>query len=124
MIYFQDGKATGEIQTLEQIKDIAVIDQLVFTVRDLDLSILEQCGEKSRGRTMSCRTLCGRAPLCVAGDMLCYSSRDGRSLLINYNKKDHQFKEIAEIKVSIWLMMLQFLIVFYFIVHEYCDNAR
>lgn len=86
----------GQIETLEQIKDIAVIGKLVFTVRDLDLNILEQSGDK--GRTITCNTICGRAPLCVTKDKLIYSSRDGHSVLVNYNCRDKQFKQVAEIK--------------------------
>lgn len=93
---FKNGKVGTIIEMMEQIKDIAFKDDLIYSVRELDLVITELIsGEK--GRYMCRHTLKGRAPLCLVGDKLCYSSRDGREIFVNY-RKDNHFKEIARIQ--------------------------
>ncbi|GLV44215.1 uncharacterized protein CBL_12489 [Carabus blaptoides fortunei] len=92
----KNGKIGTTVIMMEQIKDIAFKDDLIYSVRELDLVITELiAGDK--GRYMCRKTLQGRAPLCLVGDKLCYSSRDGREIFVNF-RKDNNFKEIARIQ--------------------------
>lgn len=75
---------------------MAATGKILFTVRDLDLNVMEQSGDK--GLVITCTTFPGRAPVCITKDKLVYSDREGHGIFVHFNSKDKRFKQITEIK--------------------------
>lgn len=43
----------------------------------------------------------GRAPLCLAGDKLVFSSRGGKDILVHENNHEVQYKPLTEVLVIV-----------------------
>lgn len=54
------------------------------------------------------KNIVGRAPICVAGNKLCISSRSGKEIAVHENSHDLDYKKIKEFSVS------QFCIIIYY----------
>ncbi|XP_022904447.2 E3 ubiquitin-protein ligase TRAF7 [Onthophagus taurus] len=80
---------------LEPLREVIVLGNFLYTVRDLDLVITEM---KDNGNFQTAKSFNGRAPACLAGDYLCFSSRGGKDIIIHENNPENEFKPVAEVK--------------------------
>lgn len=94
---YADGKIVSTVNLLEPVKDMMVIGNLIYTVKDLDL-VISEVYPGDKGTFGTTKTIMGRAPVCVSGDKLCFCSRTGKDLLLHENSRDLQFKELSQVK--------------------------
>lgn len=93
-----DEKIKTVINVLEPVKDMMIDKNVLYTVRDLDLCITEMKNTET-GTFQTRKVLMGRAPMCIAGDKLCFSSRGGKDICVHENSHEKQYKEVAQAKV-------------------------
>lgn len=147
---FKGRRRVGEEFICDPIKDMAVCNNRVFTVRDVDLVITEfhkcksnekieclveddddtfycECPkhhtEAERFKPVSLKTIMGRAPVTLFGDKFAFTSRSGRDIIVHENSKDTQFNLIADVKVRANIYSEQInRSIFY--LHRILPNAR
>jgi len=96
---FKDNKLASMVNLLEPVKDMLIIGNLVYTIKDLDLVITElYSGSGNLGSFGLRKTIMGRAPVCIAGERLCFCSRSGKDILVHENSTDLDFKEVTHAK--------------------------
>ncbi|KRT80062.1 WD40 domain-containing protein [Oryctes borbonicus] len=96
VVRVHDGQNIKNIYNLlEPLKDVMVVGNFLYTVRDLDLVITEM---KEKDNFQMTKTLMGRAPVCTSGNYLCFASRSGKDILIHENCPTSGFKQVAEVK--------------------------
>nr|CAD7205220.1 unnamed protein product [Timema douglasi] len=83
----------------EEVRDMAVSTQLLYTVRDRDLVITELL-PGPKGRAVTRQTIEGSSPMCLVGDMICFVSRSARDILVHDNNKQSSFRELGKIQVG------------------------
>nr|CAD7596597.1 unnamed protein product [Timema genevievae] len=81
----------------EEVRDIAVSTQLLYTVRDRDVVITELL-PGPKGHAVTRKTIEGSSPMCLVGDMICFVSRSARDILVHDNNKQSFFKELGKIQ--------------------------
>ncbi|KRT80061.1 WD40 domain-containing protein [Oryctes borbonicus] len=96
VVRIHEGKTLkGTYNLLEPLKDILVDNNVLFTVRDLDVVVTAL---KEHNNFQLTKTLEGRAPMCMAGNYLCFSSRGGKDILIHENSESSSYKLVTEYK--------------------------
>nr|CAD7457505.1 unnamed protein product [Timema tahoe] len=81
----------------EEVRDMAVSTQLLYTVRDRDVVITELL-PGPKGHAVTRKTIEGSSPMCLVGDMICFVSRSARDILVHDNNKQSSFKELGKIQ--------------------------
>ncbi|KAF7268834.1 hypothetical protein GWI33_018178 [Rhynchophorus ferrugineus] len=95
---YKGDKLYGQINLAEPVKAMIVSDNMIFTVRDLDLVITEIKTEGENVQYGVKKTFMGRAPVTLIGDKLfAYSTREGKEIVINENNIVNNFKYAARI---------------------------
>ncbi|CAG7835241.1 unnamed protein product [Allacma fusca] len=79
---WQNGQPEGTLNVGEEIWDMFVDKNKIYTVRDRDV-VISEFG--SNGQVSTYNTLEGRGPLRVSGDKLCFIDRSGMELLVHDN---------------------------------------
>lgn len=75
---------------------------LVFTVKDLDVTITEfMAADDNKLLPATRKTLVGRAPIAVVGDNIIFTSRSGKDIIVHENSTESHFIQITELKVRI-----------------------
>lgn len=82
-----------QYEILEEVGDMEVVGNLLYTCRDTYITITEMLGDKG-GFAMR-KSMQGRQPMAVNGDRLCFVTRDGRCIQIHENNKEAGFPEVA-----------------------------
>lgn len=128
MAKFEGGKQTGKFELVEEIWDLMVYGNTVYTARDRDVVVAEVvygkypcvfCFVRSiRGEmfiSLHCvsffsgahvprvtikATLQGRSPFCIAGNHFCFLNRGGRNINVHENKMAEKFPLSKEIVAS------------------------
>uniref|UniRef100_A0A1B6CTC2 WD repeat-containing protein 55 homolog n=1 Tax=Clastoptera arizonana TaxID=38151 RepID=A0A1B6CTC2_9HEMI len=93
---WQNDNEVGKIEVGEEVWDLAVVDKILLTVRNLDVSILEMVGDKSQYTFRA--SLLGRSPLCIVKDKLCFLSRCGKIINIHEFDVQKQFPKVTQIE--------------------------
>lgn len=97
---YKDNQLLTEENTCDPIQDMAVSENFVFTVKDLDVTITELIpGEKVIATSK--KTIVGKAPVTIAGNKLVFASRSGKDILVHENSSDVGFKLVTEIKACL-----------------------
>lgn len=96
-VYKQD-KFYGSFNIAEPVKDMLVHGQLLFTAKDLDMAINEVKTDSERLQFGTKKMFTGRAPLALAGERICFSSREGKDILIHESSDQKGFQQVTEIK--------------------------
>lgn len=88
-----------EFETCEEIWDLALLDEYLYSIRDRDLTI-QKITSTDRGKKLTV-TKCfpGRAPLCRFDGKLAMLTRDGMDVQI-FDDDHKEFKQLAVIKVT------------------------
>lgn len=99
---FKNEEAYQCYELLEPIKDLVVQDNLLFTIRDLYLSITEMLpippGERKTSPYTLRKTLEGKSPVClIENDLIVVCGRSGRDIIVYNNSTSEDFNEIATI---------------------------
>lgn len=99
---FKNDEAYQCFELLEPIKDLVVQDNILFTIRDLYLSITEMlpvpAGEKKKSPYTLKQTLDGKSPVCLIDkEYIIVAGRNGRDIIVYNNARNEEFKEIATI---------------------------
>ncbi|RZF38235.1 zinc finger CCCH domain-containing protein 17 [Nilaparvata lugens] len=81
----------------EEIWDLLVHGDMLFTARNLDINITEMLPEKQNQFT-SRGAVEGRSPIRLAGDKICFMSRCGRNVLLHETTVESRFKQVAQMK--------------------------
>ncbi|XP_034250433.1 myosin heavy chain kinase B [Thrips palmi] len=90
---YKGAKKVKQYEILEEVGDMEVLDNLLYTCRDTYVTITEMLGKKS-GFTMR-KSMQGRSPLAVSERRLVFTSTDGRCIQIHENNKENNFEEVA-----------------------------
>jgi len=94
-LYNKDKLAT-DVNLIDPIKDMLVVDNLLYTLQELDIVIRlirSKFGDFERRKTIM-----GGVPMCIAGDKLLFCSRSGEDIHLRENSTDLNFKDIALIQ--------------------------
>ncbi|XP_023947482.2 uncharacterized protein LOC112052578 [Bicyclus anynana] len=97
---FENNSLIANYNVLEEVKDLAICPPLMFTVRDLYVTVTEIKPEKSKDRFATVHVMEGRAPLQVSGSHLVVTSRGGNSIQLHEMDLGSKFKKLDEVKVS------------------------
>lgn len=90
---YKGTKKVKQYEILEEVGDMEVLDNLLYTCRDTYVTITEMIGEKSAFQMR--KSMQGRMPLAVSESRLVFTSRDGRCIQIHDNNKENNFEEVA-----------------------------
>ncbi|CAH2259276.1 uncharacterized protein LOC120624689 [Pararge aegeria] len=97
---YENNSLIAQYNVLEEVKDIAISPPLMFTVRDLYVTVTEIKPEQSKDRFTTLHVMEGRAPLRVSGKHLVVTSRGGNNIQLHDIDLDSKFKKLHEVKVS------------------------
>ena len=92
---WKDNQIVNQHETCEEVWDMILSDEYLYSVRDRDLVIQKFCHQSKL--TMHI-TLEGRAPLCRVDGKLCLLTRDGLDIQVLEDKG--QFPIVAMLKVT------------------------
>ncbi|KAG8275468.1 hypothetical protein J6590_085372 [Homalodisca vitripennis] len=96
VMVWQNDKQIGQYEVGEEVWDIIVNGNFLFTVRNLDVSIIEM---KPGGKHYTfLQSLNGRSPLQQAGSKFCFMDRDGRTIHVHEISKESKFQAITKIQ--------------------------
>uniref|UniRef100_A0A1B6LR36 WD repeat-containing protein 55 homolog n=1 Tax=Graphocephala atropunctata TaxID=36148 RepID=A0A1B6LR36_9HEMI len=95
MVWENDNKI-GQYEVGEEVWDILVDGNFLFTVRNLDVSIIEM---KPGGKHYTfLQSINGRSPLQKAGSRFCFMDRDGKTIHVHEISKESNFKAVTSIQ--------------------------
>ncbi|KAK6628028.1 hypothetical protein RUM44_010510 [Polyplax serrata] len=97
---FEGGKQTGKFELVEEIWDLMVYGNTVYTARDRDVVVAEVVYGAHVPRVTIKATLQGRSPFCIAGNHFCFLNREGRNINVHENKMAEKFPLSKEIVAS------------------------
>ncbi|CAH0390333.1 unnamed protein product [Bemisia tabaci] len=96
---WENDELSGRYETMEEIWDLLVIENTLYTARCLDVVVTEM----KPGSKSSCSvrgTIEGHSPIRRLGDLICFLSRDAKTLLVHDSSSKTGFAKKAEIKLS------------------------
>ncbi|KAJ8952925.1 hypothetical protein NQ318_006542 [Aromia moschata] len=96
---WKNGTFYDSFNVAEGIKDMAISNNIIYTVKDLDLIItdVKLDGEKLQYGTK--KSFMGRAPVALVGDKLVvFTGREGKDIIIHENNDQSHFKPITKVE--------------------------
>ncbi|XP_049809565.1 myosin heavy chain kinase B [Schistocerca nitens] len=93
---WKQDKQSQLYNLVEEVRDLIVKGQLIYTVRDRDVVVTELAGDK--GRYVTRATMEGSSPMVMVGDKLCFASRTGTDICVHENSKESRFKQLKQYK--------------------------
>ncbi|KAG5892666.1 hypothetical protein JTB14_025460 [Gonioctena quinquepunctata] len=97
---WKNGKLYGSLNIAEPVKDMAVLKNLIFTVKDLDLVITDIKLEEEKLSYGTRENIMGRAPVTTIGNkFFSFISREGMDIILHENNVETHFKAVTKVRV-------------------------
>ena len=98
---WKDDKIVASTDTMEEVRDMMVLDNYLFTVRDTDLIVTEMYPGDEYRFLIKAVLEGASAPMCVASNKLLFVGRNGKDVCVHDNKPELSYPEVGHIAVSI-----------------------
>ncbi|CAH0553999.1 unnamed protein product [Brassicogethes aeneus] len=103
---YKDNKFYGAFGIAEPIKDMATDNNsTIFSSNILDVVITKVYVEREKIQYGAKASIDGKAPLALVGNKLCFSSRDGKSIIVHKNDEVEIYPRLTEQKDAHELMI-------------------
>lgn len=97
MWFMENGKCDAVFPVIEEVWDLKVDGDLIFTVRDRGVTVWATCDEDQR--FMQCGYFDGHAPLALAPDLVYCVDHDTSTKILAYDRKN-EYKLVQTIEAS------------------------
>ncbi|XP_044757862.1 protein JINGUBANG, partial [Coccinella septempunctata] len=87
----------GIMNIAEPVKDMAVDGHILFTA-NLDIIVTDVKLQGKNLQSINRINICGKAPITLAGNTLCFTNREGRDIIVHEKDDDKKWKELAQLK--------------------------
>ncbi|XP_066993199.1 myosin heavy chain kinase C [Anabrus simplex] len=94
---FENDEVKLVYNLVEEVRDFAVVGNLIYTIRDRDLVITEMLPGESK-RVVTRHTMEGSSPMCIVGNKLCFATRTASAIAVYDNNKEAHYKYLAELQ--------------------------
>ncbi|XP_018332202.1 myosin heavy chain kinase D-like [Agrilus planipennis] len=98
VMLFKNDKFFCGINILEPVKDMIIVGNVIYAIRDIYLTMVEiHIKEDGKGMYSIIKSVHGRGPINLTDGKLFFMNREGKGLVVIESSKEKQYKEVAQL---------------------------